>query len=655
MVTSTKASLLPAVGKWKFWTLGHPSYVAGAVRSFVTSSGTCSLDLGIPSFAKHANLMILECYSKEPPSLVIPIEDFWCRYEHLTLRRNDDEIKKFFISIDPEEIVVKDDGLDDFVFQKNTERFYDLVGKKRLIERCFDGLKTINVVEITPATSPDTITTYVTGHPNPDADSIVSSVFEAARRNVLYGTHCVAWSDRVPPTVAHILGSKICANLLAMPKFGPTHDIVLVDCHSTEEECEYQVKSIIDHHVISQRFPYYVAISQEISWSSTIQVYIKYLGSGLDLDPPSARMLLEATLLEAEPHLMAKMSLLDKLALERLTLIAKWSTSYADLMTRLINEANTPDPFMNDYKQTLYGFAVVKTRSLTCFKARAEANNTENYLPLTIVKQVVYNSQFNTVLYESISLYFNGDFHDKGLKIAILDSVSRACQAFHGSNHVSVRGMEVKVLLLKSHRNADGPSVTLRDQPTAPTTGISFADVTSLLSPATNTSFLSLKQYWEVYKECVSLKHRIMEHSLRNKQYVELLDTVIRNQKEVMHSYDGVFRQADIIEARPALIRPDSIDIRTGFPTILNSPDNYGDPSLWRYWSPDREENVATRGHIFIMNQTSIDMKISRHDTTQNLTFRPSYHDITDLKYDVLSDGGSWVTVKIFPRRLSIS
>jgi hypothetical protein len=56
----TAISALPEPGKWKFWTQNDSSFSAAAVRSFVTSSGTCSLDLGIPPFARHPNLMIRE-------------------------------------------------------------------------------------------------------------------------------------------------------------------------------------------------------------------------------------------------------------------------------------------------------------------------------------------------------------------------------------------------------------------------------------------------------------------------------------------------------------------------------------------------------------------------------------------------------------------
>ena len=51
----SKISSSPGAGKWKFWTQGDSSFKAAAARSFVTPSGTCSLDLGIPSFAQHPN------------------------------------------------------------------------------------------------------------------------------------------------------------------------------------------------------------------------------------------------------------------------------------------------------------------------------------------------------------------------------------------------------------------------------------------------------------------------------------------------------------------------------------------------------------------------------------------------------------------------
>lgn len=101
---------------------------------------------------------------------------------------------------------------------------------------------------------------------------------------------------------------------------------MLVDTHTIDPPYSNLVRSIIDHHIINEQFPYYVALSQEVSWSSTIQVYIKILGPGMDLNAKAARILAEATKLEAEPKLMHRMSELDRLALKRLESIAGGST-----------------------------------------------------------------------------------------------------------------------------------------------------------------------------------------------------------------------------------------------------------------------------------------------------------------------------------------
>lgn len=119
-----------------------------------------------------------------------------------------------------------------------------------------------------------------------------------------------------------------------------------------------------------------------------------------------------------------------------------------------------------------------------------------------------------------------------------------------------------------------------------PTTYISFDDVKAILANQFNSSFLSLQQYWEVYHEREALGDTVSLQSLRDKKYVELLDTAIYQRTVVVHG-DQDAGMVDIEEAKPALIRADNIDITTGFPRQLTSPDTYGDPTLWRYWSPD--------------------------------------------------------------------
>ncbi len=69
------------------------------------------------------------------------------------------------------------------------------------------------------------------------------------------------------------------------------------------------------NHVGKKEIPYYVAVSQDVSWSSKLHVYVKIGGSGLELSPKLARVPLEVTRSEAEQRLMSSMSRFDQLAM----------------------------------------------------------------------------------------------------------------------------------------------------------------------------------------------------------------------------------------------------------------------------------------------------------------------------------------------------
>lgn len=182
-----------------------------------------------------------------------------------------------------------------------------------------------------------------------------------------------------------------------------------------------------------------------------------------------------------------------------------------------------------------------------------------------------------------------------------------------------------------------------------PLCGLSFEDVKKLLHCSANTSFMTLQQYWGVYEELSELNDTHFLEMLRDREYVELLDTVIKNRNEV----NG--RRVSIAPAIPGLIMPGRGDLQTGIPMNILSPNNYEDKSLWRYWSPDGDENIATRGHIFLLNRTSIDLKITPQDRTCRLTFRPIYNDIPDLRWSFEYDSTSKkFEVYIMPRLFSI-
>ena len=60
------------------------------------------------------------------------------------------------------------------------------------------------------------------------------------------------------------------------------------------------------------------------------------------------------------------------------------------------------------------------------------------------------------------------------------------------------------------------------------------------------------------------------------------------------------------------------------------------------------------------MDQTCIDLKIRREDSTERLTCRPMYRDIPDLKYSNHETFGAvdgvqdWVQLSIYPRLFSL-
>jgi len=175
-----------------------------------------------------------------------------------------------------------------------------------------------------------------------------------------------------------------------------------------------------------------------------------------------------------------------------------------------------------------------------------------------------------------------------------------------------------------------------------------YQEVKEILKDSMNTSFMSLKQYWEVYNELSNLNDKQFLSRLRDKNYVELLDTLIIKKNQVLDE------EVEIVQATPGLIKPGEGDAKTGIPTTILNPNNYEDNEVWRYWSPDSEENVATRGHIFVLDRTSLDLKIRPAEKTSQLTFRPVYRDIPDLQYTMLYGADGEFKIKIMPRLFSI-
>jgi len=301
--------------------------------------------------------------------------------------------------------------------------------------------------------SPSRNATYVVGHDHPDADSVLSAIFEAVRRNVRDPTQLsLPWAPSIPSEAISILGTELTNMFAKVPMFESQHNIVLVDCHriSGSKVNESQVKGVIDHDYIDQNFPEYVSVSQENSWSTTIQVYISMLGSGFDLDSETARILAEATMLETEPQLMKRRPALDQHALDRLITIAGDTVrDYGDLLQLMMVEDDPVKLFYKDYRQTSFGFVVIHCIEYREFTNIAKENNTKHHLPLSVIKHILAKKESPWVESERITLVFNDDLYDKGFRHAAATVLKEACQAFHNMNF-DLQGCQVSLESIKT-------------------------------------------------------------------------------------------------------------------------------------------------------------------------------------------------------------
>ena len=194
--------------------------------------------------------MIREAYETlkvEEPS---PIHAVWSDYRSLTqveppaLRERNDAIGKFITDLKIRENDVGN-SIDEFTNRREWEMWYDLSGKRRLLTGHFGGLLELTEAMILDCLSApiNKYTTFVTGHLQPDADTIVSSLFKAVGRIFLspLSGNAMPYIKSLPPEVQLILGPTIThlhkvgptngSNEDLLHQLGDCNNIVLVDTH----------------------------------------------------------------------------------------------------------------------------------------------------------------------------------------------------------------------------------------------------------------------------------------------------------------------------------------------------------------------------------------------------------------------------------------
>lgn len=745
----------PPGNLWKYWSSYNPEFTSAATRGYVLSSGTCSMDYGVPVFARQPNLMVREC-RKTLDGFVEPNEHTLALYSLLQEYRNvlvthpmEDktaEIDTFFGDFSAKQAVIdnyRSNGTvsDEFERQALEEAITDILGKQiaYLTEKqadtairssfrlaTLDGLTsylTESRQKLRDAIDRKEKIIFVAGHNNPDADAIISAVFEAFRRSLLRDELCLPLvPGKIPKEVEALLGKDMSDLLLGSdhPLFREAEASglvrwILVDWH--EFAYEPFVDAVIDHHILSKVYPYYVAVSHELNWASTLQVYVKILGNGLVIDQRLAQILLAGTLLEAEYQLMQQsMGYMDRMIYRHLLSAANCKDDrelYVTTVRPLLEERDADTLFIRDYKQSheMMGFAVIKLASFSdgahalddslrdSIIQRAIDNNLASNLPLTVLKFVEYDMSGLEVRYEEIVCVFNDNWHDDGFRDAVMTLIESAYNVYHRGHipvvreNYAIKVTESKVQiprlllapllapLVEEHikfffSQKLGKFVARgfydgSDRPygesystqvhKAPQNFISFMDVKQLLSTYSNVGLLTLSDYWKVYGEAMERRDGHMNGKLRNGKFVEMLDTFILRRQYLFHN-PSLEQLQDIeahastpvtfMEADPGLIRPLEVD-ELGLPSQIYSANNYDDPTLWRYWAPDVEKSVASRGHIFLLDQTALDLKILPGEKHKNMGFRPVYGSIPPIKYQIIEQN-AWLTLEVLPRTFGV-
>lgn len=303
-----------------------------------------------------------------------------------------------------------------------------------------------------------------------------------------------------------------------------------------------------------------------------------------------------------------------------------------------------------------------------------ESNNQEENLPLTLIKITDYmddnmavnrerlclvfnpntkeefRKTISDVLKKIISFEFEGisieekdnhiDFWGTGMQLSRKKTVpllEPLVKAFNEYFYSKSANLFVKRDFLRktsdSTKAAEGVGLEISTDNADRLNYMTFEEAKKLCNSMGYT-MLSIKEYWEVLNDAKEVSNIEMVESMQGSNFVEFWDTAIKNSSIIIHhpeieekdnvtvlSGDEEFLK--IPRDNPGLLDPKDIDIKTGFPKKVQTPDQYDDPKLWRYWGPDDKLVVPTRSYIFLLDQPSFDCKFHLGESFPNLGIRP--------------------------------
>ncbi len=208
----------------------------------------------------------------------------------------------------------------------------------------------------------------VMGHPAPDGDAVISSLFEGWRRHLTDGQRAVpvVQAAALPREVAWLLGelAPLVLTQEAMQAH-PTAPLVLTDHHTA---CGRQVLAVVDHHLPAPAADLDgVACDIRPVGAATTLVALTCRRQGLVPDGAVARLLLGGILLDTDGLLVSKTKAEDSEMAAWLAALAGEDRSalFAALRGQLLAETDVDTLYWRDYRlyekdDARLGFAILK-------------------------------------------------------------------------------------------------------------------------------------------------------------------------------------------------------------------------------------------------------------------------------------------------------
>ncbi len=340
----------------KYWSPDLPNTEVKktiAIRGYVTSVAMPSLDLGIPADTRQPKMMVRFCTAHKPQNFLSDEE-----YQAAILQER-------------------------CLNSRGNERIEaGSVGDKPLNWSSFQEYVCSNISMYRDSMEKDCFITFVTGHKNPDTDTVISSLLEAYRRYLGNTDEEMVYlpliqSENMPVEIRYILGDRIADSLLYSADMNLQNIIktgkirFIYTDQNYQKEYQKYVTAIIDHHQLNRELQsgtLEIPCEIEMCGSCTALIARKLVGSGYEFDSRMSRMTYSAMLMDTENRVAHKMTAFDEKIMDyfqKKSDVQFDDVLYQSIMNQLISIKDGGCLYQRDYKHYCgFGFSVLKVTNL---------------------------------------------------------------------------------------------------------------------------------------------------------------------------------------------------------------------------------------------------------------------------------------------------